>query len=503
MTVRTDVSSGPSRLRAFLHRFWEGWISHPLWRPRPAHPAPWINASARRVIDENSTFRLCWDLFIVLMIVVTCCLIPFQLSFHQVVLPLGTVAVYIIDSFFWLDILLNFFTTFRQGGEKITDARQITRHYLRGCFAIDLLAVLPLDALFLDQPQLTLAGLPLALILRQLRLLRLVRLFVIFNRWKHQAWGRADYLRLVHFFILFLILMHWIACIWYLIPSLTGRGETSWLAKVPSTDPSTLYIRALYWVVTTVVTVGYGDVTPVNNYEYVFAIMVMLVGAFMYAFIIGNIANLLRNLDAERARYYRRVEAIGAYLDERPIPLRLKSQVRDYYDYLWAHHRGVQETAYFAELPPLFRLELLLFLTQDLLDKVPLFQLSTPVLRNALLLALESHIYAPGIPIAEAGAVGHELFFLSRGKAAILSEDRSEYFGVLEEGDYFGHLSLILGERRTAGVQAMTYCEVLILGQEAFHTIRREHPEFDGVLQQVAAVQSDKFADLLLKGVVL
>lgn len=496
------MPSAVARLGLLLRRIWEQWIRHPSWRASPEHAAPWINASSRRVIDENSTFRLLWDLFIVLMVVVTCCLVPFQLAFHQVVLPLGTVVVYGIDVFFWLDILLNFFTTFRQGGEKITDARQIARHYLHGCFAIDLLAVLPLDALFLDQ-DLTLAGLPLVLVLRQIRLLRMVRLFVIFNRWKHQAWGRADYLRLAHFFVLFLLMMHWIACIWYLIPSLTGQGETSWLSKVPNADPVTLYIRALYWVVTTVVTVGYGDVVPVNNFEYVFAIAVMLVGAFMYAFIIGNIANLLRNLDAERSRYYRRVEAIGAYLDERPIPLRLKSQVRDYYDYLWVHHRGAQETTYFAELPPLFRLELLLFLTQDLLAKVPLFQLCPPQLRNALLLALHSYIYAPGIPIAETGVVGHELFFLSRGKAAILSEDRSEYFGTLEEGDYFGHLSLILGERRTAGVQALTYCEVLILSQEAFHTLRREYPEFDGILQQVAAIHSDKFADLLLKGVLI
>ena len=40
-------------------------------------------------------------------------------------------------------------------------------------------------------------------------------------------------------------------------------------------------------------TVGYGDITPHLNYEYVFTIIVMIIGAFMYAFIIGNIASLI------------------------------------------------------------------------------------------------------------------------------------------------------------------------------------------------------------------
>ena len=458
-----------------------------------------------RVIDENSTFRSIWDGFIVLMIVATCYFVPFQLAFRHVALPLGTQLIYCIDLFFWLDILLNFFTSYRHRGEPVMEVRQIARHYLRGYFALDLLATVPLDAFFLGQDHLTVAGLPLVLVLRQLRLLRLVRLFIIFNRWEHQAWSKAGYLRLVHFFTLFLILIHWIACVWYLAPYLAGFPENSWVAKegIVDSDPATQYIRALYWVVTTVVTVGYGDITPANNYEYVFAIAVVLLGAFMYAFIIGNIANLLRNLDADRAQYFRRVEAIGAYLDECRIPPRLKKQVRDYYDYLWAHHRGVREFSHFEELPPPFRLELLLHLTYDLLAKVPLFDLCLPPLRNALLLALKSYTYAPGVIIAEAGVVGREIFFLSHGKAAILSEDGREHFGALEAGDYFGNLSLVLGEKRTACVQAITYCEVLVLRKEAFNDIRREYPEFDEILKQVAASNSDKVTDLIMKGVVL
>lgn len=457
------------------------------------------------VIDEHSTFRQGWDAFMVLLIIATCVVIPFQLAFHHLVLPFGSQVVYWIDFFFWLDILFNFLTSYRRPGEKVMEVRQTARHYLRGYFALDLIATLPLDALFLSQEHLAIAGLPLVLVLRQLRLLRLFKLLVIFKRWERQAWSKAGYLRLSLLIILFLILIHWIACVWVLAPYLADFPENSWVTVegIANEEPSTQYIRSLYWVVTTVATVGYGDILPANDYEYLFATGVMLLGAFMYAFIIGNIANLVRNLDAEQARYFERVEAFGNYLHERHIPPRLNEQVRDYYEYLWAHHGGPRQAAHLEELPPPFRLELLVHLTQDLLARVPLFSYCSPPLRDALLLALHAYTYAPGVRIAAAGEAGREIFFLSHGQAAILSEDGGLQYGTLEDGDYFGNLSLMLGEKRTAAVQALTYCEVLVLRKKSYKKIRREFPEFQEVLERVAARHSDRVAALILQGVVL
>jgi hypothetical protein len=170
----------------------------PGWEWRSGHlgfrgllpPSPRYLAAAMRVIDENSTFRQGWDAWMVLLIMATCVIVPFQLAFHHQVLPFGNHLVYGIDFFFWLDILFNFFTSYRRPGEKIMEASQTARHYLRGHFALDLIATLPLDALFLGQEHVVIAGLPLVLVLRQLRLLRLVRLFVIFRRWDRRPGAR-------------------------------------------------------------------------------------------------------------------------------------------------------------------------------------------------------------------------------------------------------------------------------------------------------------------------
>lgn len=167
----------------------------------------------------------------------------------------------------------------------------------------------------------------------------------------------------------------------------------------------------------------YGDITPHRNIEYVFTVVVMLIGALTYAFIIGNIASLFSNLDAARAGFFNKIDAINQYLRSRQVPQNLNEQVRNYYEYLWAQHRGVKEDMLFDDLPVQFRLDILRNLTRDLLDSVLLFQHCSPALRNVLLSALKPQTYAPDVYIARQGELGKEIYFLSRGKTEITSDN--------------------------------------------------------------------------------
>ena len=50
---------------------------------------------------------------------------------------------------------------------------------------------------------------------------------------------------------------------------------------------------SLYWSLTTLSTVGYGDVTPSTDEEKVLSMIVMIFGSVLYATIIGNVANCM------------------------------------------------------------------------------------------------------------------------------------------------------------------------------------------------------------------
>lgn len=457
------------------------------------------------VLKEHGQFRVVWDLAMVVLVLVTCVFIPYQLAFQHDVDVVGSIVIYCLDLVFLIDIVLNFRTTYRDNGTEIEDRAMIRGHYLRTMFAIDLLATLPLDLLFLPWMSSDPTAVSMILFFRMLRLLRIVRLFVIFSRWMRQSSTNTGLLRIARLAAVIVLFIHWISCAWFLVPFMQQFPADSWVAVQALEDApaATQYIRSLYWTVVTMTTVGYGDITPARDVEYVIAILVMLAGASLYAYIIANIASLLSNLDAAKVAFWSRAEAINQYLRIRHVPRALNEHVRGYYEYLWARYHGLIDRDMFADLPKSVRITLLHHLTGDLLNDFALFREATQECKDALLLALEPRVFAPGDYILREGELGTEVFFLSRGTSEIRSKRRENIHGSLSDGDYFGHLSMLLGERRTGSVIATSYCETFVLTKDDFERIRSTHPEFRDAFVKAASMSASHSADLLLDDMLL
>lgn len=94
-----------------------------------------------------------------------------------------------------------------------------------------------------------------------------------------------------------LLLVHCAGCLYYLLADrYPHKGET-WLGSVnPNFTETSLWIRyisAMYWSITTMTTVGYGDLHAVNTVEMIFIIFYMLFNLGLTAYLIGNMTNLV------------------------------------------------------------------------------------------------------------------------------------------------------------------------------------------------------------------
>ncbi len=61
-------------------------------------------------------------------------------------------------------------------------------------------------------------------------------------------------------------------------------------------------MTSLYFTVTTIVTVGYGDITPYNSTEKCFVITLMIIGVMAFSFTTGAISSIIASYDTKQAR---------------------------------------------------------------------------------------------------------------------------------------------------------------------------------------------------------
>ena len=351
----------------------------------------------------------------------------------------------------------------RLQGRLVSSPEQVVAHYTKGWFWVDMPAAVP-------WPLLT--GVPL---LQFLQLLKLARVAVLLLQWRQGNIYSATVLRLGTFVYWLLLTAHWLACGWLALGGINTE-----------TDTFTRYLRALYWCITTLATVGYGDITPSTNAQTVYAMVVMLLGVGVYGYVIGNVTTLLANIDLAKTHYRESMERLMAFMRYRHIPPPLQQRIRNYYTYLWENRLGYDESTIMAELPDSLRTEVALFLRRDFIEGAPLFQGASQELIRELALELRPVVFAPGDDIFRAGQFGRHMYFISRGMVQIISTDGVTVVNTLSDGDFFGEIALLFSQPRTASVRAVDYCDLYTLDKETFDRVLARYPDFAAHIHQMA-----------------
>ena len=108
--------------------------------------------------------------------------------------------------------------------------------------------------------------------------------------------------------------------------------------------------------------------------------------------------------------------------------------------------------------------------------------------QESLLLMFRPKSASPGDRVIRTGDRADGMYFISSGAVEVHVADRVIR---LEAGAYFGEMALLTGERRTADVIAVDFCQFLVLDRRDFNQFMARHP---GVRAAVASIAEERQA---------
>ena len=116
--------------------------------------------------------------------------------------------------------------------------------------------------------------------------------------------------RMFFFVLLSIVMIHIQTCLWVMLPQLLTNEpnardfyKNTWIQEFIEKNytDNQLYWTSFYWVLTTVTTVGYGDIKPLLIGEKIYTIIAMIIGVMCFTFANGSLASILSHYDAQNA----------------------------------------------------------------------------------------------------------------------------------------------------------------------------------------------------------
>ncbi|XP_069032835.1 voltage-gated delayed rectifier potassium channel KCNH8 [Embiotoca jacksoni] len=447
------------------------------------------------ILLHYSTFKAGWDWLILLATFYVAVTVPYNVCFigdDDDLTRSTTVSDIAVEILFIIDIVFNFRTTYvSKSGQVIFNARQICIHYLTTWFIIDLVAALPFDLLYAFKVSVV----SVVHLLKTVRLLRLLRLLQKMDRYSQHSTVVLTLLM-----SMFALLAHWMACIWYIIGKMEMEAnaynwDIGWLHELgkrlespyydlggvngTSNGPSirSVYIASLYFTLSSLTSVGFGNVSANTDTEKIFSVCVMLIGALMHALVFGNVTAIIQRMYSRWSQYHTRTKDLKDFIRVHHLPQSLKQRMLEYFQTTWSVNNGIDCNELLKDFPDELRSDITMHLNKEILE-LSLFASASRGCLRSLSLHIKTSFCAPGEYLLRQGDALQAIFFVCSGSMEVLKDGM--VLAILGKGDLIG-ANMSLDDRvikTNADVKALTYCDLQCINLKGLYEVLDLYPEY-------------------------
>ena len=444
-----------------------------------------LNARAAGVFLPTDKWKETWDLLVLNMIIYSAISVPYRICFDAPATGMFGSLEQAVSFLFLVDVIFNFNTAYVEGEKWVIDRPAIAVRYLQGWFWIDFPSCIPvglLDAL-MSGDQGNFGMLRFLRLFRLLRLLKLLRLATIVAELEDRFDLNLCFLRIMQMLLALIFLAHILACFWFYMAAVVGIDPEilTWVSAyrdgyLIEEPPSVQYLASMYWALTTLTTVGYGDIVATNDAERGYAVFALLMGALVFGYMISSIASLVKALDRQGGLTEERMDEIKEYMRWRKLPRELTVRMRRYYENYYDMRTAFDENAILGNLTPSMRMEVVRHVFKDTLGKLPLF---ASKLDRKLQVAIFS-LFKPVAAMAKEvifsrGEMPLSMYILLKGCVEAVKTMDSSHLYRVKLRQFFG-TAVLTGRRYDSTHRSITKCDLFSISAEDLRELFHQFP---------------------------
>jgi len=331
-----------------------------------------------------------------------------------------------------------------------------------------------------------------------------------------------SYTGIINFAFLLMLVAQLLSSIWYFCGTLgpIEEGSTSndiksgWITAMGynGSDTNTLYITSLYWVFTTLSTVGYGDIYGSLTDEYLYNMAVEFIGVFLFAYMMSNINTFIIQLDNNNSEIMEKnTEELDQWImkiDRANPPTKkleesMVKEINEFFQTYWQKDHTMINTDdnFLNQLPRDLKAKLIDHLFGKFIKKFEVFFAGTePAFQHEVVINLFPRKFPAKTNIIEIDTGAKDIYFIIKGNVTICSKDGVETYVILPTHSYFGdHLILFNLKSSNAFRAHDEEVECMCLNRDKFIELCDEYPESIKVLKYKAYLRRKYFRQMKLE----